>query len=326
MSERDPSTLLVDAAIIDPGAWQIVDVTGSERQSFLHRLLTATVDDLAPGQGRRGLLLTVKAQIVAEMVICVGAEVVRLLVPPGQGEALVAALSRYAIMDDVTIALAPPTGLLAVYGERSAARLVAAGVPLDGIAVAAPLAHADVAIGSGAAFVVRVAGYGGTGFWILAAEAALAPIAAALVAAGVPRLSEAEAEFLRVRAGEPRTGHEITDEVFPMEVGLDGLIDYGKGCYLGQEPIVRVRDRGHVNWRLVRLQLREPGLIVPGDRLTTEARPKAGRITSVAGAPGAAAALALLHVSIPDGAVVQVRAGADGDKLLAADVIPAPRA
>ena len=40
-----------------------------------------------------------------------------------------------------------------------------------------------------------------------------------------------------------------------MEVGLDAAIDYAKGCYLGQEPIVRIRDRGHINWRLVGLDV-----------------------------------------------------------------------
>ena len=70
-----------------------------------------------------------------------------------------------------------------------------------------------------------------------------------------PELDPAAAEAARIAALEPRFGAEITADYFPMEVGLDGAIDYTKGCYLGQEPIVRIRDRGHINWRLVRLDL-----------------------------------------------------------------------
>ena len=72
------------------------------------------------------------------------------------------------------------------------------------------------------------------------------------LATSVPELDAAVAEAARIDALEPRFGAEITADYFPMEVGLAGAIDYTKGCYLGQEPIVRVRDRGHINWRLCR--------------------------------------------------------------------------
>ena len=140
-----------------------------------------------------------------------------------------------------------------------------------------------------------------------------------LAAAGVSRLQDERAEALRILAGDPRFGAEITEDYFPMEVGLSGAVDYGKGCFLGQEPIVRIRDRGHINWRLVGLRLQGEGEVAPGDRLESEAKPKAGRITSVARLPGEPAiALGLLHVSVPVGAVVQVR---HGEAALAAEVV-----
>jgi len=97
-----------------------------------------------------------------------------------------------------------------------------------------------------------------------------------------------------------------------MEVGLNGAIDYAKGCYLGQEPIVRIRDRGHINWRLVRLDLNvdvatDPA---PGDPLESEAKPKAGRVTSAGRLPdGRGVALAMLHTSVVVGATVHIRHG-----------------
>ena len=108
--------------------------------------------------------------------------------------------------------------------------------------------------------------------------------------------------MLRIRAGEPRFGAEITADYFPMEVGLSGAIDYTKGCYLGQEPIVRIRDRGHLNWRLVTLVADRTGPVAVGDRLEADVKPKAGRVTSVAALPGQpAVALGMLHVSVPVG-------------------------
>jgi folate-binding protein YgfZ len=298
-----PPLLREDAALVEPGAWQLIAVTGGDRLSFLHRLLTAGLDALAPGQGRGALLLTVKGHIVVAMSVLAGDEVVHLLVPPGLGEPTLAALSRYAIMDDVALALEADRALLAIHGAGAARRLGEVGVKVpDGPA----LAHEE----TGGLLVVHNPGLGAEGFWVFAAQDRIQKMKADLAARGVSTLPAAEAEALRILAGEPRTGAEITDDVFPMEVGLDPLIDYGKGCYLGQEPIVRIRDRGHINWRLVGLRLRAAAPVAAGDRLETEARPKAGRLTSVGQLPGGApVALALLHVSVPLGTVVRVRSG-----------------
>jgi folate-binding Fe-S cluster repair protein YgfZ len=98
-----------------------------------------------------------------------------------------------------------------------------------------------------------------------------------------------------------------------MEVGLAGAVDYQKGCYLGQEPIVRIRDRGHINWRLVGLDVVDsagPGTPATGDALEADTKPKAGRVTSAARLPdGRGVALAVLHTSIPVGAEIRIRHG-----------------
>lgn len=298
-------------AIVDVGAWEVIEVKGADRLSFLHRLLTVSLDKLAPGEGRRALLLTIKGQVVAELLVAARAEGVLLVAPPGHGAATAATLGRYAVMDDVTLTPLPDLRPLAIYGANAGQELAAAGASVPAaVAKGAPLAHSDVAW-SGAAsslWTMRVPGYGGDGFWLFAPASVLETLLARLQDGGVARLNGDEAEVRRIVAGEPKFGAEITSDVFPMEVGLDPLIDYSKGCYLGQEPIVRIRDRGHINWRLVGLRLAEAGSAAVGDRLETDTRPKAGRITSLAAIPGSPpVALALLHVSVPEGTVVRVR-------------------
>jgi folate-binding protein YgfZ len=153
---------------------------------------------------------------------------------------------------------------------------------------------------------------GADGFWLGGPRALLDAARQRLADAGTPTLEAAAAEAARIAALEPRFGAEITADYFPMEVGLDGAIDYAKGCYLGQEPIVRIRDRGHINWRLVRLDLAGPQDVAPSDPLETDAKPKAGRITSAGRLPdGRGVALAMLHMSVPVGATVRVRHGDD---------------
>jgi folate-binding protein YgfZ len=303
----DPRGLFDDAAVMDVGARELIRATGADRIAFLHRLLTGDVTGIPAGGGARALLLNLKGHVVSDMRVFVRAEEVRLVVAPGQGAPTALALSKYAIMDDFAAAVDPTVGLLALHGPRAAERLMAAGVALPAdFGRRALWSHEDV----GEGWAVRARASGADGIWLYAPDTVRASITARLAAAGVPRLAPAIVEALRIESGEPAWGVEITEEYFPMELGLDSAIDYSKGCYLGQEPIVRIRDRGHINWRLVRLRVEEDVIPERGDALETDAKPRAGRVTSAARLPGdLPAALALLHVSVPDGGQVRIKHG-----------------
>lgn len=295
---------------------ELIVGTGADRVRFLHGIVTGDVAGTPVGGGCHATLLTVKAQIVAELRIFVRADELFLLVANGEGEKTASALSRYAIMDDFAAAVRPDYAFVALLGPDAPRTLAAAVTALsaspDDAAALTALADGPLwaHVSAGPLFVARARQLGADGFWVGGATDELARFRDVLAGANVCRLAPDVAEAARIRAGEPAAGREITEDVFPMEVGLDGAIDYRKGCFLGQEPIVRIRDRGHVNWRMVRLELapaaRDP---VPGDRLESDARPKAGRITSVARLPdGRALALALVHVSIPTGAALRALA------------------
>jgi folate-binding protein YgfZ len=228
----------------------------------------------------------------------------------GQGDATAAALSRFAIMDDFAAARRPGFAQLAVLGPKAGEALVASKlVPEGQLPGPALLAHSTFAD----LWVVRARELGADGYWVAgAAEHVLVARALLEDEAGVSELGEAAAEAARIAALEPRWGAEITPDYFPMEVGLAGAIDYAKGCYLGQEPIVRLRDRGHINWRLVGLELQGTADPHPGDALESDVKPKAGKISSAGRFPdGRGVAMAMLHVSVPVGAEVRIKRGED---------------
>jgi folate-binding protein YgfZ len=67
----------------------------------------------------------------------------------------------------------------------------------------------------------------------------------------LPHLSFDELETLRIEAGSPRWSAELTEDVIPLEAGLrHAAISETKGCYTGQEVIIRILHRGHVNRHL----------------------------------------------------------------------------
>jgi tRNA-modifying protein YgfZ len=287
-------------------ARELVVATGADRVAFLHRVVTADVAGTPVGGGCRAALLTTKGHVVADLLLFVRPDDVWIVVDAGQGDAAAAALSTYAIMDDVTFARRPGFVQLSVLGPAAAQRLAEAKLaPEEGLPGPALYAHASL----GDFWIVRARELGADGYWIGGAlDVRFARDV--LEGAHVRELSASAAEAARIEALEGRWGAEITPDYFPMEVGLSSAIDYTKGCYLGQEPIVRLRDRGHINWRLVQLAVEGAVDPLPGDALESDVKPKAGKITSAARLPGGGAvALAMLHVSIPIGAEVRVKRG-----------------
>ncbi len=104
--------------------------------------------------------------------------------------------------------------------------------------------------------------------------------------AGGVRVGRDTWETLRVEAGRPSYAQELAD-VIPVEAGIENrAIDHTKGCYTGQEVIVRIRDRGRVNRHLRRLRLDvEAPLPEPGTELYRESERSMGAVTTAVDSP-----------------------------------------
>ena len=77
--------------------------------------------------------------------------------------------------------------------------------------------------------------------------------------ARVPRLSAEAAEIVRVEAGRPRFGREMTNETIPQEAGInERAVSFTKGCYIGQETVARLHYKGKPNRHLRGLRLWAP--------------------------------------------------------------------
>lgn len=105
---------------------------------------------------------------------------------------------------------------------------------------------------------------------------------------------------LRVEAGRPSFGTDMDEDTIPVEAGIaDRAIDHAKGCYTGQEVIVRIRDRGHVNRHLRQLGLGDVPTPARGtELLAADGSGKVvGRITSAVQSPARGEVLALAYVA-----------------------------
>jgi len=132
---------------------------------------------------------------------------------------------------------------------------------------------------------------------------------------------------LRIEAGTPVYGKEITEKNLPQEIGRDDrAISFVKGCYLGQETVARLDALGHVN-QLLKGLVFEAGSPCPEPGSPVEdAAKRVGAITSSAFSPvrDAPIALAIIRTShIAPLTGVQV-ALSDGEAKVAAIVSDLP--
>jgi folate-binding protein YgfZ len=150
---------------------------------------------------------------------------------------------------------------------------------------------------AGAPVWVRRSGLLGPDAWsVVCLRAQKDEVARALYDAGAAPCGAAAVEVVRIEAGVPLYGADITEDNLPQEVNRnDQAISFTKGCYLGQETVARIDALGHVNRTLVGLKFTRGAAPDPGCELTA-GETAVGRVTSVAFSPRLGAAVALGYV------------------------------
>ncbi len=290
----------------------LVSVRGEDRAGFLHGQLSADIKGLAPGTGVPAGLLSVHGKLVSPLAVY-HLEGEHLLVgPAAAAPAAAAALAKMSVLADCAVEdLTGTRQAWLALGPRRAALLEAlAGRPSD------PGPDGARAIVTSAGTVLLLADFlaGPPAFLVLvpsgSAERLAGVLRGAADVAGAVEAPAALLEALRLEAGAPAWGVDADPDCLPQEVRMERSVKYDKGCYLGQEIMARLRDRGHVNRALVGLRLSEPAS--PGDPVEDSDGSVLGRLTSVAPSPtlGAPLALAMLKTAGgAPGAALTVRAG-----------------
>jgi hypothetical protein len=236
----------------------ILRLSGRDRLDYLHRMSTQDLRPLAAGGSAYAAFLTAKGHLVGEGMVLARDEDVLLDVDPRALEATRAHLEKFVIMDDVAVEdLSAALRVLPVLGPRGSE--LAAG--LAGPRTANPRRGAPA-----------------VDLFLPLAEAAAAR--QALLSCGAVSLDEADLEVLRIEVGIPRFGADMDGERLPMEAGLTrDAIHFGKGCYIGQEVVLRATVRGQIQKGLVQLDLSAG--VGPGARIRA-GEAEVGWVTSAA--------------------------------------------
>ena len=237
-------------------------LTGADRVRFLNGQVTANVTRLAAGHAMPACITTAKGKLCADAVLHAATDALLLDADASLRESLAARLERYIIADDVTLEdVTDELRLVHILGD---------------VAPSADLADAAVCVD-------RARRFGRDG-WDLLLRPEVFEKDWPLLTASVTVLDDELLEVLRIEAGVPRWGRELTENTLPPEAGLDRThIDYHKGCYIGQEVISRLKSVGHVNRELTGFIART-GTLTAGAQLFAPGDDEhaVGTLTSVA--------------------------------------------
>jgi len=311
--------------LVDRGDAGVLEVSGRDRAAFLHAMLSNDINALAPGRGCAASFLDVHGKVQALLVVLALEDRLLVLTPPGMAAPTLEMLDRYLFSEKAYLRDAT--------GESALLMLAGPAAPAvaERVAAQAPPAEAwsSVTAAAGAVPVRLVRGAGETGepeVWFLCEAAAGGTLREALLAAGARPVGAEALEALRIEAGTPRFGRDVGPDVLLPEIPLAPFVSYTKGCYIGQEVVVRIRDRGHVNRHLRGLVLDGDAVPPPGAAVLAGDQ-EVGRVTSAAWSYGAKRPVALAFVRrqhAEPGTPVSVRSPAG---VLAATVtgLPIPR-
>ena len=290
-------TLEENAAIGAVAPRNAIGVSGRDRASYLQGLLTNDIQALTPGTGCYAAWLTPQGRMLTDLHVFESGDMILLDVPAAELAATLQRLDQFLFSEDVQFAdLAGALTSVWIHGIAAPALLEQTLTGAQGLASWLEY-HNERAAFDGAPVVVgRVSQLGVPGFVVYIEPSRKADLERALLDRGAVAAEPSAIEAARIEAGYPVFGVDMTRDTIPLEAGIeDRAISLTKGCYVGQEVIIRVLHRGHgrVARRLVALRLDGEGVvagatILAGDR-------DVGDVTSAAVSP-ARGAIALGYV------------------------------
>jgi folate-binding protein YgfZ len=286
------------AGWIDRSPRGMLRFDGPDARRFLQALLTNDVDRLSSGGGLYACYLTPQGRMIGDLDLFSRGDVILASVAAGLAAPLAARFDALIFSEDMTVSdVSAQWTEIGVTGGAAAELLGRAlDVSSEALQSLAELAHIDWHAG----FVARGGDSTLPMFRVFLPVAERLSTVGRFEAVGIGRVSDDLATALRIEAGRALWGTDLSGDVIPLEAGLlDRAISTTKGCYVGQEIVIRILHRGggRVARRLVRLAIDPSGVEVPeaGAPIAIDGH-DTGHVTSAAFSPASGRIVALGYV------------------------------
>lgn len=266
--------------------WGLMRLFGTDRLRFLQGQTTNDLRPLREGQGVYTAFCTPTGQLLSDGYVLEAEEGFLLVLPAETWGEISAQLSDAIILDDVVLMpLQEGQGLLSVQGSATDELLEEVGLDAP---PPEPLAHHTRLWQKAEIRLVRNDRTGFGGVDLLVPYAVMEELQTALVASACLPIDDALATVLRYEAGIPQAGVDWSERTLAAEMGtafVQRHISYNKGCYVGQEVLMRIHARGHTNRTWVPMRVAGEALPPRGTALHAPDRQDVGWITGAVRSP-----------------------------------------
>ena len=283
-----------------------VEVRGPDRAKFLNNLTTNDVKRLGGGRGCEAFVTSPQGKTLAFVSLLAAEDLILLRADTAAWSHLKPHLEKYGLFDDVSVIdvssatfewhFAGPRAdeLLEILFTNDADESVTSGLDRS------DLAHVPQRLAGLAVRLVRERPTGRSGWTLIGSRTDIDSCRQAILSHGhgvAPREIDAEIyDVLRIEAGTPEFGRDLSADNLPQELGRDALaINFVKGCYLGQETVARIDALGHVNKVLRGLRINGDASPNVGAPIEVEGKP-VGIVSSTAFSPGWGQPIALAMI------------------------------
>jgi folate-binding protein YgfZ len=297
------------SVVRDGGAGQIdlsssrgrIRVSGSEAIMFLNGLVTNDMKTLAEHRWMPAAFPTVQGRLIGAVRIVRGTDSEQkkptyiIDTDAGSHDAVLKTIARFTLAGDFHVTdITSETALLTIQGKRAVEVVekvfgaIFADLQRNGVV--------ETEWQAARLTIFRATHTGEDGFDIVIDSAHAASLSQVLLDAGAQPVSESTLEVLRIEAGIARFGRDMDETNVVPETNLDDAVSFTKGCYVGQEIIVRIKHRGHVAKKLTGLRLETDGKVDAGTTIKSADNTEIGRVTSSTFSPKLGCPIALGYV------------------------------
>ena len=271
-----------------------IRVTGSEALMFLNGLVTNDMKTLDEHRWMPAVFPNVQGRIIAAVRIVRTTDGFLIDTEAKTHDRVLKAIERFTLAGDFKVTdITESTAMLTVQGSAATdiiETLIGDAVTLDRNGTR------DIEWRDQSLTLLRATHTGEDGFDLITPLENATALWDILVEAEAHPTGYDAFERLRVEAGIPRFGRDMDDTNVVTEANLDDAISYTKGCYLGQEIIVRIKHRGHVAKKLTGLVFDKEVTLEAGATVQSDAGAEIGRITSATFSPTLSRTIALAYV------------------------------
>lgn len=290
-----------------------IEVTGADRVTFFHSMISNDVVELPEWAGRYGTFLTATGKIVSDFFYYKFPDTIVIDVASRLLTKTLETLEKYIVMDEVYLKdISSESAHFSVQGPE-ALDLVE---ELFERAPSQQYAVQEATWQKAILWLIRKEELANSGFEMILPREIASSLKSAILEKGRPlgllEISQEAHNILRMEAGIPWYGVDMDEKRYPMEARLERAISLTKGCYIGQEVVSKATHIGGVNNLLMGLKMKGDCLPDKDAKVMNEEGKQIGSVTSAVFSPRSECSIAFAYLKrafARPGEIYQVEAG-----------------